>query len=146
MDKTNNNSINKYFQTVVDNNKEFSRSKKKSRRSNTAYFIRKSNRSKRHQKRKTLFRMVRTPSPVLAPQEIAYHGAQEDTANLQIHKTEAHRSNKLQGSIQIGTYNCKGANYILVREKLVHIIKKIQLYRYFISTGNPYQHKYRRKP
>lgn len=112
--------------SVNDDPKLTFNSKRKSRRSNVAYLLRKSNRTQKRQERRKQFRMVRKCFSVPAPREDTYHGAQEGMTNQPTDETNDVFL-KLSGELRIATFNCKGANHISAREKIVRMMKTHKL-------------------
>ena len=105
----------------------------KRRRSNTAYVMRKSNRTYKRQDRRRFFRTVRKFSPVEAPQVGTYHGVQDDLSIDPIKNPISIKKAKVTETPRIATFNCKGSNHISGREKIAHRMKTHNLYRYFFS-------------
>ena len=66
--------------------------------------------------------MVRKFSPVMALQDSTYDRAQEGLTTTG-HFPNDGTGTKMQKALKIGTLNCKGANHISAREKIVHMMK-----------------------
>ena len=70
--------------------------------------------------------MVRKCFRVPAPRENTQRGAQEGMTKQPNNDTND-VSQKLSGELKIATFNCKGANHISAREKIVHMMKTHKL-------------------
>ena len=83
----------------------------------------KCNRSQKRQEKRKLHRMVRKFSPVLALQERTY---QEGLTATNGHFHSDDNTGKKE-NLKIASLNCKGANHISAREKVVHMMKTHKL-------------------
>ena len=116
----------KHKHSVNMETKPILESRNKSRRSNVARIMRRSNRAQKRQQKRKFYRMVRKCRAVQAPQHCTDDGAQDGTAKNTFVSQTISKIDQIR-KLSIESINCRGINHISALEKMVQMMRRHKL-------------------